>query len=339
MNKLRIFQNKKLGVSPRHSNKTRILASRLSFSVMLLLIFFCFTLGIGYWNNNAEATSPSLLEFKQSQLKAIDWIKAHEEEVLATDNPALWWMLHDSATLSKNAYLTDLYTKYYERYLANEPSNPWHHLFDHNSQVWLQTYQYEQLPDYNQLFLYGLSCQPTLREEPQVAKLLSVDSCDKVGTLAYLQNTTCATHQLMGVYFMQQRKCENGINTQALKSSLQNQIALEATWDFRGIVDFYLQKVLMLAVTGATDKIKPQWLKRVIHAQRPDGGWDNFYEFIKLDKDHSIGWSAKGVLWVRKPESNFHTTAQGLYLMSILSSKAPQKNVQIAHHQIEVKTN
>lgn len=304
----------------RFSEPLRSIAAVISILIILLVILLGSLLGIGYWVNNVKVPFPSQIEVKESQLKAIGWIKVHESEVLATDNPALWWMLRDSAALSGNAYLAGLYARYYERYIANNSSNPWHHLFDRESEVWIPAYVFDQLPDYNQLFLYGLSCQPDLREEPQVKKLMELESCGKVGTLSYLKNPTCATHQLMGIHFMQQRRCEDSKQTDILMHALQDQIALEATWDFRGVVDYYLQKVLMLAESGATERIKPRWQKRVIDAQRPDGGWDNFYELIRLDRDHSIGWSAKGFIWIRRPESNFHTTTQGLYLMSLLSA-------------------
>ena len=100
---------------------------------------------------------------------------------------------------------------------------------------------------------------------------------------------------------------------------------VEATWDFRGVVDSYLQKILMLAESGAAERIKPIWLKRVINAQRIDGGWDDFDEIFPLNSGRSFGWagwSAHGWMWIHRPKSNFHTTAQGLYLMSLLKSRS-----------------
>lgn len=280
-------------------------------------------IGISHKVNNSEVPFPSHVEIEQSQLKAIDWIKVHESEVLDTENPVLWWMLRDSAALSGNAYLASLYAKYYERYLAHNPTNAWHHLFDQESDVWIRMYAIDQLPDYNLLFLYGLSCDPALRKESKVARLLRVDSCGSIHSLHYFRNPACATHQLMGVHFMQQRRCEDDIRTGTLIRALQDKIVVEATWDFRGVVDSYIQKILMLAESGAAERIKPIWLKRVINAQRGDGGWDDFDEIVRLDTDRSFGWSgwsAHGWMWVRHPKSNLHTTAQGLYLMSLLKS-------------------
>ena len=282
-------------------------------------------IGISYRVNNTEVPFPSQGEIEQSQQKAIDWIKAHESEVLDTENAVLWWMLRDSAVLSGNTYLASLYTKYYERYLAPNPTNAWHHLFDQESNVWIPMFKLDQLPDYNLLFLYGLSCDLSLRSEPQVARLLSADSCGPIHSLSYIRNPACATHQLMGIHFMQQRRCEDDMQTGAFIGALQDKIVIEATWDFRGVVDSYIQKILMLAESGAAERIKPIWLKRVINAQRVDGGWDDFDEIFRLDPDRSFGWSgwsAHGWMWVHRPKSKLHTTAQGLYLMSLLKSRS-----------------
>ena len=101
---------------------------------------------------------------------------------------------------------------------------------------------------------------------------------------------------------------------------VQDKTTVEAAWDFR-VVDHYVQKVLMLAESGATERIKPRWLRRVIDAQRADGGWDDFDKLLNFGTDEALGWSG-GSLRIRRPESNFHTTVQGLYLMSLLSAQA-----------------
>lgn len=289
----------------------------------LIIALVAVLIGVSYKLNNAEVSFPSQVEIEQSQLKAINWIKSHESEVLDTVNPVLWWMLRDSAALSGNTYLASLYAKYYERYLARNPKNVWHHLFDGDSQVWLSVFELDQLPGYNQLFLYGLSCDPSLRKQSQVIELLDAGACRSIFSPSYLRDPACITHQLMGIRFMHQRRCENSIQTTALIRTLQDKIVVEATWDFRGVVDSYIQKILMLAESGAAERIKPIWVKRVIDAQRSDGGWDDFDEIFPLNKSLSFGWSgwsARGWMWTRTPQSNFHTTAQGLYLMSLLKT-------------------
>jgi len=281
--------------------------------------FLVVLFGLGYVRNNSDAPFPSRLEIEQSRNHAIGWFKAHESGVLDTPNPALWWMLRDSATLTGNSYLASLNERYYERYLGHEPQNVWHHLFDHGSNVWIPVYRLEDFPDYNLLFLYGLSCQDALRNDYRVLRLLKDNACGPLGTLGYFHDPACVTHQLMGMRFMQQRQCGDQEQTAVMVKSLQDRTAIQTTWDFR-VVDFYIQRVLMLAESGSAQRIKARWLRRIIEAQRPDGGWDDFEEFLNLDTDRSVGWGGIGIRILR-PESNFHTTAQGLYLMSLLAAR------------------
>jgi hypothetical protein len=106
---------------------------------------------------------------------------------------------------------------------------------------------------------------------------------------------------------------------------LADRIAFNTTWDLR-VVDFYLQRSLMLTESGALAHVNPRWLVRILDAQQPDGGWDDFQRIVELPLVGSIGWAGRGVR-LQEPMTNFHTTAQGLYLMSLLAS-GPVKSEQ-----------
>lgn len=273
-------------------------------------------LAAAYLNNNGSAAMPAFPMLVASRDRAIGWLRAHEAEVLAGDNAALWWMVRESAALTGDAYLADLYGRYYQRYLAGNPNSVWHHMFDADAGLRIRVEALDGWPDYNLLFLYGLSCQTELRHDPRVAVLLEPLACGGVGSSAYFGDPACLTHQLMGVRFLQNRGCESGERTARLAAALVDRVAESATWDFR-VVDFYIQRLLMLAESGNARRIQPRWLVRVLAAQRPDGGWDDFDPLLALG-ERSLGWSGRS-LRLRKPESNFHTTAQGLYLMALLA--------------------
>ncbi len=277
-------------------------------------------LGAGYADNNADAAEPTAAELVASRDRAAAWIRANEDEVIADENPALWWMLRESAASSGDAYLGGLYARYYQRYLAPNPHNVWHHLFDNESPLRISVDDLGGFPDYNLLFLYGLSCQSALRSDPGVQRLLRDNACADVGTPAYFRDPTCLTHQLMGIRFLQRGRCEDDGRTAALLRALQAKVAVQAAWDPR-VVDFYIQRVLMLSESGAAGRIRPRWVRRIIDAQRADGGWDDFAELVSLGDGRSIGWGGRG-MGLRRPTSNFHTTAQGLYLMSLLAASA-----------------
>jgi hypothetical protein len=59
-------------------------------------------------------------------------------------------MLRDSATLSRDAYLAEMNTRYFERYLAHRPGNVWHHLFDYASQLGVSPEALDGFSDYTQ---------------------------------------------------------------------------------------------------------------------------------------------------------------------------------------------
>jgi hypothetical protein len=292
--------------------------TRLVAMLLAALALFGVAAAALYWVNNGPADMPSQEAFRLGRDRARDWLRAHESEVLAAENPALWWMVKESAAVSGDAYLGDLYARYYQRYLATRPGNVWHHLFDDDAQLRIQLAGLEDWSDYNLLFLYGLSCQADLRNDPRVTQMLNVDYCGTFGSPAYFRDPACATHQLMGLRFAQRRNCGNPERMAGLVGELAERIAINTTWDFR-VVDFYLQRSLMLTESGAVGRIKPRWLVRILEAQRPDGGWDDFQHIVGLPLVGSIGWAGRGIR-LREPTANFHTTAQGLYLMSLLAS-------------------
>lgn len=286
-------------------------------------VFVLLTLGgggafvaVGYLANNSSASMPTPATLAASRDRSVDWLRTHDAEVLAANNPMLWWMVRESAAQTNNAYLADLYRRYYQRYLDGNPNNFWHHLFDADASMRIPVEALDAFPDYNLLFLYGLSCQTALRNDPRVTALLQANACGGIGTPAYFRDPACITHQLMGVRFLQNRRCEDGERSARLAEALTDQVVKGSSLDFR-VVDFYIQRLLMLAESGNASRIQPRWLVRVLEAQRPDGGWDDFDELASVG-ERSIGWSGRS-LRIRKPESNFHTTVQGLYLMTLLA--------------------
>ncbi|HTY03051.1 MAG TPA: hypothetical protein VMC81_04900 [Rhodocyclaceae bacterium] len=273
---------------------------------------------VGYSSNNADCSMPDRDQFQRARDSATAWIRANEPAVLDTENPALWHMLREAASLSNDPYLLNLYAKYYDRYLARNPGNVWHHLFDTNARFKIAVAGIDSWPDYGLLFMYGLTCQDDLRNDPRVRGLMEGRACGRVGTPSYFRDPACLTHQLMGVRFVQQSRCEDRERTDALADDLVAKIGAGTQWDFR-VVDAYVQKVLMLAVSHAADRINPRWLVRILDAQQPDGGWDDFDPLIPLGAAGSaIGWCGRG-LCLQRPTSNFHTTVQGLYLAAIMA--------------------
>lgn len=120
---------------------------------------------------------------------------------------------------------------------------------------------------------------------------------------------------------VQQSDCGNPEATRAAVAELQSRIAGQLTWDPR-VVDVYVQRVLMLVESGAEDRVKPIWLQRVLAAQRPGGGWARTDPLLELGSGFSLGFGPRGLAFA-PPRSDFHATAQGLLLLSLLAHPEP----------------
>jgi hypothetical protein len=79
--------------------------------------------------------------------------------------------------------------------------------------------------------------------------------------------------------------------------------------------------------SGHQSKINPRWVKRILLAQHADGGWGDFQPLIPVGGGEYFGFHAKGA-GIRKPESSFHATAQGIWLMAmLLQQKKPDSEL------------
>ena len=75
----------------------------------------------------------------------------------------------------------------------------------------------------------------------------------------------------------------------------------------------------MLVESGRRKDVKAIWLRKIFDAQSPDGGWDDADVIAHLQGDLVLGWSGGRLYpWLLpRPVSNFHATAQGLYLLAL----------------------
>lgn len=124
----------------------------------------------------------------------------------------LWWMVKESAELSRAPVLGKLFLDYKARYLDANSMNVWAHLFSPNVSVPLYAAELQELPDYNLFFLYGLSCSGELAQTDIIKQQLAADFCDT----HHMLSPACITHQLMGARFMQRRHCGDAVQTSEL---------------------------------------------------------------------------------------------------------------------------
>ena len=87
------------------------------------------------------------------------------------------------------------------------------------------------------------------------------------------------------------------------------------------MADAYNQRVLMLVDIGAYDQVKPDWISNIVEAQNAGGSWDELHPVLNLGNDYVFAHTST-LPKIGKPKANFHTTAQAIWLLSMLLNQA-----------------
>ena len=279
------------------------------FCLVLLLVLIYAAL---IYENNRDTAPVSQQGLKASLENATQWAVNNREAILEQNSAMLWWWIKRSAEISNDYRLLKLYKDYHQRYIDSNYASVWRPLFTQSVAPTNLPERLMKFPDYNIYFIYGFTCDQTLAELPIVRAQMGDNFCADEHPVS----PACVTHQLMGLRFRQQSQCGDRDAMAQQVSVLQSKIERQLTRDPR-VVDVYIQRVLMLADTGAAEKLSPVWVSRVLEYQNVDGGWGGFQPVIGLAGGKSLGFSARS-LTVSEPKSTFHATAQGILLMTLL---------------------
>ena len=272
-------------------------------------------------NNFGEA------EYTQKELtiafnQSINWLQQNNRVIQNDHNSMLWWMLIQAADKQNNATLNTIIAQYKADNVARYQNSPWSYLITGQSDAHISIYSLGNMPDYNMQFVYAFSCSRSLAYEDIIKIQNQTDFCWRHHPVS----PACTTHQMMGFRFMQRTGCEDPQIVTERIHTLSNYIKQQSTYDFR-VVDVYLQRVLMQLDSDNKNKINPRWVKRILLAQHADGGWGDFQPLIPLGDGKYFGFHAKGVE-VRKPESTFHATAQGIWILAMLMAQSAPTDMQ-----------
>lgn len=283
------------------------------FLLLLLLPVVLYLWGV--FNNNRDLPMPDRSQLASHRESAINWLLQHKERILNDHNAMLWWMVNEAAKVSKDARLEMLVNEYKSRNRGLGYSI-WAPLFWPQQRLNIDETSLYGLPDYNQHFIYSLHCADNLLVDlPVIAAQNRADFCFQP---SHIYRPACVTHQLMGINFQRRQHCAPEAELQPVIASLQNDIVHQLTWDIR-VIDVYLQRVMMLLITGADARVKPVWVQQILDHQLVDGGWGDFDPLIPLGS-RSPGFSSR-ILSISRPRSSFHATAQGVYLLTLLENK------------------
>jgi hypothetical protein len=264
------------------------------------------------WANHRFVPTPDKAVLSSSLERAIVWLETDMKGARSYTDPYLWWMLKQSAETSRNQHLVTFYNSIEPLLLKNRSWHIWSSMFYPGAKVKLPPFRTLRfLPHYDYLYLYGLTCNTDWEREPEVQGQLHPDFC----SLRFL-HPYCTTRQLLGVRFMQRNGCGDPGRVAGLARELQDRIVTELDWDPR-VTGAYIMRVLMLAESGVTNRVKPVWIQRILDAQHADGGWGDVDPVLPLPNGKVLGLASGGPAY-RALHSDFRTTAKCVRLLSLL---------------------
>lgn len=288
-------------------------------AIVILPLILLFSAGYFYlvYKNNIDTPPPSKLEIQQALDKSINWVLQNQNELIKINNPVLWWFLDESANLTNNYKLATLVRKYRDTILNR--NSVWTGYWVKRPPFSYISGSLDNIEKYQKFFVYGLTCDVDLGEEIEIQEQLNINFCNWKPYYS-----SCRTHQLMGIRLLQIKKCGNQNLYKSLSDELIKGIVNLLTWDPR-VGDVYIQRTLILAESDHGDMVKPIWLRKILNEQLDSGGWASFYKILPVSDDRYIGFSYK-FIDIRTPESNLHTTAQAIYLLSLIQMNNQHNN-------------
>lgn len=264
------------------------------------------------YQNNKTAVMPSQQQLEVALDRSISWAIDNKETLLKKNNVFLWMFLYEASLVAEDERLTQLVAEYQTR--NKEKMSVWRLYYEPSAPFYVDEGDTAQMADYQKHLLYGVSCSETLKALEVIRRQMEPDFCRWNPIYS-----SCTTHQLMGVQFMERRFCGDGNENNALIADLQQQITRQLFLDPR-VGDVYVQRAMMLESTGAHDAIRPMWVQRILEAQGADGGWESFYPVRAGSGGSRFGFTYKG-LGFRSYDPSFHMTPQGIYLLAMLANR------------------
>lgn len=280
-------------------------------SIVLAVCLLILSAGYLVWNNNRSLTAPDYGRLELARDRSIHWLTDNRTKLLKNNNPMLWQMIQKAAEISGDERLQSLFASYRQQYLETNQNSLWHPLFYKRTWVPVRYEDIARLPDYDQFFIYSITCDRDLGQVPIIAAQSETGFCDQ-----HPIRPACVTHQMMGLLLLKRSECGGTERLDESIKTLQQRIYNQLRWDPR-VVDVYMQRVLMLVESGAGNTVKPVWLQQLLSAQQTDGGWSNFMPMLPLGEHRYIGISR--LPGIGEPRSDFHMTAQGALLFTLLT--------------------
>jgi len=292
-----------------------VVIKKIFYAVLSAGVLTTFFYLIGVYKNNETIADLKELELQDHLEKSIVWLVNNKQKITSESNVMLWWMLYEAYELGGDKRLFELLDLFYQKNNSVR-RGLWKPLFGGPKKSYISSSGLDGFPYYNIHFIYALNCALNLEYEiPIVDQQNKSNFCYQS---SYIYRPACITHQLMGLNFLKVQSCDGVDKVDEVISDLQNAIVSQLTWDIR-VVDVYLQRVMMLLITGQVDKVKPVWIKQILDHQLADGGWGDFDALVNFGGTKSLGFGSK-IISLGSEKSSFHATAQGVYLLTMLTN-------------------
>jgi len=288
-----------------------------------------------WWQANRDMPPPTLAERQQSYQRAVDWFRAHEAEVLADGNAALWLMIKTAAQHTQDPYLAQLLQRSMDAmYTGRNEALPWRRLIEPKAAFTHDLGLLGPLSAYQRFFYHAATCARV--EIPGYAHgsddFLERNVCRPMATRVWLEDRVCSTHQMMGLHMIRQTGCPLPGDPKPIEDELLGDIRTQL-WLDPMFQDAYIQRVLVLQWLGGAEAVRPSWLWRVMNAQQANGGWVGSRHVPGLP-DWLQPWGLRQLLAdpvsvlsgkpIMVTQPDFHPTAQGLLLLALsLPPRAP----------------
>lgn len=285
---------------------------RLSLLAALVLVAIIAAYAWALWRNNRDVPPPPRAELAARLERATGWLETHMSPGGDYRHPQLWWMIRQAAAHAGSPRLLAFY-RLHAPYLRSQPTFAvWSGMFDDTASVQLPPPgRLPGLPAYDYLLLYGLTCDAGWGRALEVTAQLRPDFCS-----APIREPQCNAFQLLGVRLVQRNGCGDRDRTAALLGQLQDDTV---TWLIRDprVDDAYILRVLVLLDSGAFERVRPAWIRRILAAQLSDGGWGDVQPVLRLPDDSVLGFTSAGLVH-RRLHSDFHATAKAVLLLGLL---------------------
>lgn len=311
-----------LGTGPR----TRVRAWVFAFCGAAALSLIVLAIGWAALLASINRPMPPVTEqeARESFQRSVRWLQANEAAILADGNAALWWMIRAAADNSRNAYLNELVDKHLLTYTGPHEQLAWKRLIVRDASFDPHQPVPPGLVPYQRGFFLAAMCQPGQEPDESTRRFLSQHACRPALTRVWLSDRVCSTHQLLVVMLYRRQGCQAAASLEPFKQELLDDIATQASQDIF-MHDGQIQRVLSLVWAGAADRVRPAWVHRIRAQQRADGGWTGDSLVPELPDWAQVpavkrAWRMmRGLPPLPSGASNFHATAQGLLLMSLLA--------------------